>query len=257
MDSEQMLNLEKTSEVNIDDGARKTTDSLIVYPCYKSLDEFIDVKALRSLDDYITERIEQHIAHANDSYFLNDHPLDETSAHETDVREIWLSQTKPGVPYNYLDLDKPELWLPSAASAEFPLLMDFIATLPFSALGRMLIIYDHTGTVVPAHRDHVFTDLCHEFIWLRTNRRKPFYLLNSETNQKLYVDSYSAWFDSVNQFHGSDAAEGLSFSIRVDGVFSEQFRKQIPLVASNRAATPALWACVSRTTGETSAKADG
>jgi hypothetical protein len=40
-------------------------------------------------------------------------------------------------------------------------------------------------------------------------------MLNHLTNEKLYVESYSAWFDSVNQYHGSDSIDGLSFSIRV------------------------------------------
>jgi hypothetical protein len=239
-----MLNLTKTIDVN--PGTAGTMDARISYPCHKSFDEFIDVARLRSLDGYIIERIERHIAQQTDSYFLNDHPLDESGSHETAVREIWLSRTKPDVPYNYLDLDKPELWEPTVASAEFPLLMDFIATLPFAALGRMLIIYDHIGTAVPAHRDHEYADLCHEFIWLRTNLRKRFYVLNAETNEKEYVESYSAWFDTVNQFHGSDAADGLTFSIRVDGIFTEQFRKQIPWLPANPSATPALWASLSK-----------
>jgi hypothetical protein len=36
-------------------------DSRITYPCYKSFDEFIDVGRLRALDEYIVERINQHI----------------------------------------------------------------------------------------------------------------------------------------------------------------------------------------------------
>jgi hypothetical protein len=71
-------------------------------------------------------------------------------------------------------------------------------------------------------------------------------MLNHQTDEKLYVDSYSAWFDTVNQFHGSDPQEGLSFSIRVDGRFTDAFRKLIPVPEYNLASTPALWACTSR-----------
>jgi hypothetical protein len=67
-------------------------------------------------------------------------------------------------------------------------------------------------------------------------------MLNHKTNEKLYVDGYSAWFDSVNQFHGSDPVDGLSFSIRVDGVFTDEFRKQIPVPKYNLASTPSFWA---------------
>ncbi|HEX8241050.1 MAG TPA: hypothetical protein VF574_15050 [Allosphingosinicella sp.] len=145
-------------------------------------------------------------------------------------------------PDDYYDLDRTELWQPGVGAAEFPELMDFIATLPFAATGRMLIIYDDSGREVPAHRDHDSEDLCHEFIWLRTNFDKPFYMLNPDSGEKLYVRSHSAWFDTVNQYHGADATGGLSFSIRIDGRFSDSFRSLIPFPASGRAAAPALWA---------------
>lgn len=121
--------------------------------------------------------------------------------------------------------------------------MDFIATLPFKTTARMMIMYDNGGHVVTPHRDHSATDLCHEFLWFRTNLAKPFYMLNPKTGEKRYVQSYSAWFDSVNQFHGADAYNGMSFSIRVDGTFTDEFRKRIPVPKCNRASAPALWAC--------------
>ena len=220
-------------------------DPRITYPCYKSFDEFIGTEALKSLDGYIAERIKRHIVAEQDDYFLNAHRLDASSPHKPGVREIWLARTKPGVPYDYLDLDKPELWARTEAADEFSSLMDFIETLPFKATGRILIIYDNSGSPVPAHRDHLNTEICNDFVWFRTNLNKPFYLLNHETNEKLYVTSYSAWFDTVNQFHGSDAQKDLSFSIRVDGVFADEFRKNIPTPSYNPASTPALWACTS------------
>ncbi|HEX8179135.1 MAG TPA: hypothetical protein VF525_06270 [Pyrinomonadaceae bacterium] len=220
-------------------------DARITYPCYKSFDEFIDVARLKSLDGYITERIIAHLKAQTDDYFLNQHRLNAATPQRPGVREIWLTRTRPGVPYNYLDLDKPELWTRTSAAQEFSALMEFIETLPFKATGRMLIIYDDAARSVPAHRDHLSIELCHEFIWLRTNLNKPFYLFNQRTNERLYVSSYSAWFDTVNQFHGSDAQAGLSFSIRVDGHFTDEFRQQIPTPAFNLASTPALWASVS------------
>jgi hypothetical protein len=224
-------------------------DPRIVYPCYKSFDDFIDVERLKSLDAYITERIRRHQTTQRDDYFLNQHRLNAATPHQPGAREIWLARTLPGVPYNYLDLNRPELWRRTPEAGEFSLLMDFIETLPFKSTGRMLIIYDDTAAAVPAHRDHLSAEVLHDFIWLRTNLKKPFYMFNHRTNEKLYVESYSAWFDTVNQFHGSDAQEGLSFSIRVDGIFTDEFRKRIPTPAFNLASTPALWACLADSTG--------
>jgi len=210
-------------------------------PAYMSFDQFIDVERLRSLDSYLRRRIERHIAAGVDDFFVNQHCLETGAPYKPGVREVWLTRTPPGTPYNYLDIDRHGLWHRTPEAAEFSLLMDFISTLPFEYTGRVLLIYDNGGRSVPAHRDHESQGICHDFIWLRTNLNKPFYLLNQYTGEKLYVKGFSAWFDTVNQYHGSDAAEGLTFSVRVDGRFTEEFRQQIPYSAENMASTPSVW----------------
>src|SRR3712207_6220248 len=105
---------------------------------------------------------------------------------------------------DYYDLDRTDLWAPSEEAAEFAELMAFIDTLPFKARGRMLIIYDPEGRAVSAQRDHDSGELCHEFIWFRTNLDKPFFMLNPATGERRDVASHAAWFDTVNQYHGAD-----------------------------------------------------
>lgn len=218
-----------------------TPESRITYPCYKSFDEFIDVEKLKSLDGYISERIKQHIQAQKDiPFYTGPFRLKDAGPDLPGSRMIYLAQSKE--PDNYFDLDKTELWQRTPEASEFHWLMEFIADLPFKATGRMLIMYDDVARPVTPHRDHTDTDTCHEFIWFRTNMNKPFYMFNHETNEKKYIESYSAWFDTVNQFHGTDAGEGLAFSIRVDGIFTDEFRKRIPTPAPNPASTPALWA---------------
>lgn len=68
-------------------------------------------------------------------------------------------------------------------------------------------------------------------------------MLNEQTKEKKYVDGYTAWFDTVNQYHGSDAQEGLTFSIRIDGKFTDEFRAKIPKPKTNPASTASFWAC--------------
>ena len=218
-------------------------DPRIKYPSYKSFDEFIDLAQLKSLDAFVTERIKHRLAAATDyQFYTGPFKLDDGAADRPGAKMIYLSQSM--LPDNYYDLDRTELWEPTESAAEFAPLMEFIDTLPFRATGRMLIIYDPEGRAVTAHRDHDSYDLCHEFVWFRTNLAKPFYMLNTDTGEKQYVESYSAWFDSVNQFHGGDARDGLAFSIRVDGIFTDEFRKRIPVPASNLASTPSLWSAL-------------
>ena len=222
-------------------GSTTASEAALLYPSYVDLDPFIDVAQLKSLNLYIRERLERRLAGARDlAFYTGPFLLDGRQPHLPGSRLVYL--TRSVGPENYYDLDRTDLWAPSEDAEEFAELTAFIATLPFQATGRIIIMYDDSGRAVSAHRDHESADLCHEFIWFRTNFAKPFYMLEPKTGEKLYVASHSAWFDTVNQFHGADAASGLSFSIRVDGRFSDSFRRRIPVPERGRAAAPALWA---------------
>ncbi|HEY0149958.1 MAG TPA: hypothetical protein VGB70_13270 [Allosphingosinicella sp.] len=208
------------------------------YPCYVDLDPFIDVERLRALDGYVRERLEKRLREAKDlAFYTGPFLLDGRDPYLPGSRLVYLSQSERE--QDYYDLDRTDLWRLTDDAELFAELMGFIDTLPFEAKGRMIVMYDDSGRPVSAHRDHDSLDLCHEFVWFRTNMDKPFYMLNPETGEKLYVRSHAAWFDTVNQYHGADGANGLSFSIRVDGRFSADLRRLIRFPESNRAAAPA------------------
>jgi hypothetical protein len=210
------------------------------YPCYADLDPFIDGKRLRALDTYVRERLERRIQDAKDlAFYTGPFLLDGREPHLPGSRLVYLTQSERE--QDYYDLDRTELWRRTEDAELFAELMSFIDELPFEATGRMIIMYDDSGRPVSAHRDHDSLDLCHEFIWFRTNMDKPFFMLNPATGDKLYVRSHAAWFDTVNQYHGADGTGGLSFSIRVDGRFSRDFRRLVTFPHGNRAAAPAYW----------------
>lgn len=211
------------------------------YPSYVDLDPFVDAARLRSLDGYVRERLQRRVAAARDlAFYTGPFLLDAREPYLPGSRLVYLARSSREE--DYYDLDRTDLWRPSEEAEDFSELMDFIATLPFRTTGRMIIMYDDSGRAVSAHRDHDSRELCHEFVWFRTNTDKPFYMLNPETGEKSYVRSNAAWFDTVNQYHGADSCGGLSFSIRVDGVFADDFRARIPWPATDRASAPALWA---------------
>lgn len=211
------------------------------YPSYVDLDPFIDVPRLRSLDSCIRERLEQRVKRDRDiSFYTGPFLLKEDAPAVPGSQMVYLSRSSREE--NYYDLDRTDLWEPSDAAVEFAELMAFIETLPFKARGRMLIIYDNAGRAVSAHRDHDSQELCHEFIWFRTNLDKPFFMLNPATGERLDVRSHAAWFDTVNQYHGADATGELAWSIRVDGVFTDEFRSLIPFPEEGRSRAASLWA---------------
>ena len=215
-----------------------------LYPSYVDLDPMIDVERLRSLDGYIRERLERRLAAERDlAFYTGPFVLDAEAPTLPGSRLVYLAQSARLD--DYYDLDRCEQWSASRDAEEFSELMDFIATLPFAATGRMLIMYDPEGGAVTAHRDHDSIDLCHEFVWLRSNCDKPFFVLNPVTAEKRYIAGHSAWFDTVNQYHGADATGELAWSIRVDGRFTDEFRKMMPEGGENPASRPALWASAS------------
>jgi hypothetical protein len=234
----------KTESGSVDDlPANTPVDVSISYPSYMPFDEFIDVDRLRALDGYITQKIRRRLAsEADPKFYTGPYTLNTSEAGRPGSRMIYLAQSE--MPDSYFDLDRTELWRPTEHANEFALLMDFIRSLPFKATGRMMIMYDDVPRAVTPHRDHVDTDICHEFLWFRTNMRKPFYMLNRQTGEKRYIDTYTAWFDSVNQYHGSDGCDSLAFSIRVDGKFTDEFKAKIPKPPVNPASTPSYWACM-------------
>ena len=212
-----------------------------LYPSYVDLDWLIDVPRLKALDGYIRERLERRIAAERDlAFYTGPFILEAGAATVPGSRMVYLSRSD--VPDDYYHLDRCELWQASEEGQEFAQLMDFIATLPFAATGRMLIMYDPEGRAVTAHRDHDSIDLCHEFIWLRTNRDKPFYVLDPDTGEKRNIEGHAAWFDTVNQYHGGDSTGELAWSIRVDGRFSDALRAMIPEAPDNPASRPSRWA---------------
>ena len=215
-----------------------------LYPSYVDLDPMIDVERLRSLDGYIRERLKRRLAAERDlAFYTGPFVLDADAPTLPGSRLIYLARSDRAD--DYYDLDRCEHWRAGPEADEFPELMEFIATLPFAATARMLIMYDPEGRAVTAHRDHDSTELCHEFVWLRTNCDKPFYVLKPETGEKRYIAGHSAWFDTVNQYHGADATGELAWSIRVDGRFTDEFRKMMPDAADNPSSRPALWASAS------------
>ena len=131
-------------------------DPRIKYPCYKSLDESIDVERLKSLDSYLKKKVASHLENVQCQEF-------HTGAQRLKV----LSPAKPGSkviplavstrPFRYHDITKPDLWEPSEYASDFAELIDFIDTLPFKATSRMIIMADDKGRAVTAHRDHAKT----------------------------------------------------------------------------------------------------
>jgi hypothetical protein len=66
----------------------------------------------------------------------------------------------------------------------------------------------------------------HEFLHLRTNLDKPFYIWDPEDDAKFLVNSHATFFNDQD-WHAGGRTNKQTYSLRVDGTFTEEFRKKI------------------------------
>lgn len=104
-------------------------------------------------------------------------------------------------------------------------------------------IFEHIGRVIFFHCDHGGVPFEHrdldakngmdqtfphrnEFIHIRPNTKKAFYLWDPETKNKTYINSRAAWWNDQD-WHGGEVIMEQSYSLRIDGKFTDKFRQQL------------------------------
>lgn len=92
----------------------------------------------------------------------------------------------------------------------------------FQEYGRVVIFLNEPGTETPIHRDSPDPTRRDEFIWISLGNRKKMFAYDDEKNIKHYLTTPIGTFDATN-YHGADAGELSSWSLRVDGIFSKEF----------------------------------
>jgi hypothetical protein len=104
-------------------------------------------------------------------------------------------------------------------------------------------VFEHIGRVIFFHCDHDGIPFEHrdldakngmdqtfphrnEFIHIRPNTKKAMYLWDPETKNKVYLNTRAAWWNDQD-WHGGEKIMEQSYSLRIDGKFTEEFRKQL------------------------------
>ena len=106
--------------------------------------------------------------------------------------------------------------------------LEFVKTLPFKQTGRISAFLD----VTPIHRDIPdFYEVVDAFIWMQYGIKGTF-VVDPVTKQKSRVTSTFAWWDG-RLIHGSEFVNG-GYSMRVDGLFTPEFKERIGLTGKVR-----------------------
>jgi len=110
---------------------------------------------------------------------------------------------------------------------------DLIPNGIFEHIGRVIFFHCEAEGIPFEHRDldakngiDVVKPHRNEFIHIRPNTKKAFYLWDPESKNKTYLNTRAAWWNDVD-WHGGEKIIEQSYSLRIDGKFTDQFRKQL------------------------------
>lgn len=105
----------------------------------------------------------------------------------------------------------------------FKPLLDWVDTQNiFSEYGRVNVFLNEPYTQTPIHIDPTDGNKQDQFIWITLDDRKKFFIYDQDAKTKHYLMGYIGTFDNHN-YHGSESTEFASYSIRIDGIFSQEF----------------------------------
>jgi len=103
----------------------------------------------------------------------------------------------------------------------------------FEHIGRVIFFHCEADGIPFEHRDldakngiDVVQPHRNEFIHIRPNTKKAFYLWDPESKDKTYLNCRAAWWNDVD-WHGGEKIMEQSYSLRIDGKFTEEFRKTL------------------------------
>lgn len=104
----------------------------------------------------------------------------------------------------------------------------------FENIGRVIFFHREADGVPFEHRDldgelglqEGYTPHRNEFIHIRPNLKAPFYLWDPKAKGRTYINSRAAWWNDQD-WHGGDKLMEQSYGLRIDGSFTDEFRKKL------------------------------
>lgn len=116
-------------------------------------------------------------------------------------------------------------------SRHFITLVEFIKSLPFSEIGRVVLFMTEARNPTLPHFDAaVRNERPHDdFVWFTTKpNTKKMFVLDEDTGIRHYADQSRkfVWFNEMD-YHGTESVDHFSFSVRIDGKFLPEIRRQL------------------------------
>ena len=121
------------------------------------------------------------------------------------------------------------------ANAEyFPQTINYIKSLPFKEIGRILFFVSYHYLHSDVHydrKDNCFDGKNH-FIWFNPFKQKKFFLIDDHKTRH-DINSKTAFFNT-RYLHGAAPSDKMTYTLRVDGQLDEKFCKQAGILWKQR-----------------------
>lgn len=119
----------------------------------------------------------------------------------------------------------------------FPSVVEWVLNLQktqiFEHIGRVIFFHCEADGIPFEHRDldaqngiDIIKPHRNEFIHIRPDTKKSFYIWDPKKKNKIYLNTRAAWWNDVD-WHGGERIMEQSYSLRVDGRFTDEFRKRL------------------------------
>jgi hypothetical protein len=69
-------------------------------------------------------------------------------------------------------------------------------------------------------------DLVKEFIHIKTDCDRPFYIIDPDTKERVFMNTRAAWWNE-NVWHGGLPIQRPTYTLRINGKFTDEFRTRI------------------------------
>ena len=104
----------------------------------------------------------------------------------------------------------------------FPLLREWVKTLPFKEIGRVMFFCTDPGQEVPAHRDQIVATHSDHCINVWFDGARPAYLWDCTTKRQIILPPTRAYFFNNRDYHGVLPDQHFRYTLRIDGTFTDE-----------------------------------
>jgi hypothetical protein len=96
----------------------------------------------------------------------------------------------------------------------------------FAHISKAYFLLIESGGITIEHSDPKYPnpDVLREFIHIRSNLDRPFYVKESKESEKIYVNERACVFND-QKLHGGEPTMTTCYSLRIDGTYTDAFRQ--------------------------------